>query len=1203
MSAKAIREYDGKHLLAYWLPRLAYPEDASPSTAATSPASVTAATTDAPAPSFLAPARMVHLAFDSTLLACAEGEDSHAKETAFANHVAEVFQRAEDANPWVLTTRLVCKPDQLIKRRGKNGLLGINLDWAGVKEWIAKRAGRDFKLERTVGILDTFLVEPLCVHPQDSEYYVAINAVREGDWILFTHEGGVDVGDVDAKAKKILVEVNKPFPSAQELEQTLLVDVHSATQRATLVEFITRLYAVYSDLHFTYLEINPLVVLEPTDGSAPQVFYLDLAAKLDQTAEFEAGKKWALARKNAYPSTGSGPSWGPPIDFPAPFGRTLTKEEAYIAELDAKTGASLKLTVLNASGRIWTMVAGGGASVVYADAIAALGYADELANYGEYSGAPSESQTYEYAKTILDLMTRGKPHPDGKFLFIGGGIANFTNVAATFKGVVRALKDYQRALQNHNVKIYVRRAGPNYQEGLRIMRSLGETLGVEMKVYGPEMHVTGIVPLALKKGTKEPSADHSASGSSGSLLDIATPTPPPSVTAGASATVNAITNIIKKIVATPAKLVNGSAASGSPVPFSSTTRSFVYGMQPRAVQGMLDFDFMCKRDKPSVACMIYPFGGHHVQKFYWGTKETLLPVYTSVAEAVEKFPDVDVVVNFASSRSVFGSTRELMSFPQIRTIAIIAEGVPEKRARQLLWEAHEKNILIIGPATVGGIKPGCFKIGNTGGMMDNIVSSKLYRAGSVAYVSKSGGMSNELNNIISRSTDGVYEGVAIGGDRYPGSTFIDHMLRYERDPGVKILVLLGEVGGVEEYLIANAVKEGRITKPVVAWCIGTCAKMFTTDVQFGHAGSFANSDLETAEAKNRALREAGVIVPETFEDMPEVLHQVYTELLNSKVISAFVEPPAPKIPIDYAWAQELGLIRKPASFISTICDDRGQELLYAGMAISEVFKEDIGIGGVLSLLWFKRRLPSYAAKFIEMVLMLTADHGPAVSGAHNTIVTARAGKDLISSLVAGLLTIGDRFGGALDGAARDFSNAYDQGLTPQEFVDTMRKQNRLILGIGHKIKSRTNPDLRVSIVKEFVLKNFPNADILKYAIEVEKVTTSKKDNLILNVDGAVGVAFVDLLRGCGAFNREEAEEYIKIGTLNGLFVLGRSIGFIGHYLDQKRLKQGLYRHPWDDISYLTPEQSGEDEKAPGTSGRTLAEGSVVAEKGAGPTVA
>lgn len=78
----------------------------------------------------------------------------------------------------------------------------------------------------------------------------------------------------------------------------------------------------------------------------------------------------------------------------------------------------------------------------------------------------------------------------------------------------------------------------------------------------------------------------------------------------------------------------------------------------------------------------------------------------------------------------------------------------------------------------------------------------------------------------------------------------------------------------------------------------------------------------------------------------------------------------------------------------------------------------------------------------------------------------------------------------------------------------------------------------------------------------------------MNVDGCVATCFVDLLRHSGAFTKEESDEYIKIGTLNGLFVLGRSIGFIGHYLDQKRLKQGLYRHPWDDISYLVGSDGG-----------------------------
>ncbi|KAM0692242.1 hypothetical protein Q7P36_008443 [Cladosporium allicinum] len=617
--------------------------------------------------------------------------------------------------------------------------------------------------------------------------------------------------------------------------------------------------------------------------------------------------------------------------------------------------------------------------------------------------------------------------------------------------------------------------------------------------------------------------------------------------------------------------------------FHPKTRCFVYGMQTKAVQGMLDFDFICKRKQPSVAGIIYTFGGQFVSKMYWGTTETLLPVYQSTANAMAKHPDVDTVVNFASSRSVFQSTMELMEFPQIKSIAIIAEGVPERRAREILHVAQKKGVTIIGPATVGGIKPGAYKIGNTGGMMDNIVASKLYRKGSVGYVSKSGGMSNELNNIIAQTTDGVYEGVAIGGDRYPGTTFIDHMLRYQADPECKVLVLLGEVGGVEEYRVVEAVKSGVITKPIVAWAIGTVAGMLTTEVQFGHAGSFANSQLETAAVKNETMRAAGFHVPETFEDLPAVLSKVYKDLVSQGSIKPQPEPAVPKIPIDYSWAQELGLIRKPAAFISTISDDRGQELLYAGMPISDVFKDNIGIGGVMSLLWFRRRLPDYAAKFLEMVLMLTADHGPAVSGAMNTIITTRAGKDLISALVSGLLTIGSRFGGALDGAAEEFTRAYDKGLSPRDFVDSMRKENKLIPGIGHRVKSRNNPDLRVSLVKEFCQANFPSTKLLDYAIAVETVTTSKKDNLILNVDGAVAVCFVDLLRNCGAFSAEEAEDYLKMGVLNGLFVLGRSIGLIAHFLDQKRLRTGLYRHPWDDITYLLPEMA--QGNAPGQASR------------------
>ncbi len=323
------------------------------------------------------------------------------------------------------------------------------------------------------GILDHFIVEPFVPHNENDEYYLAILSQRDGDQILFHHQGGINVGDIDTKAVRMTIPIGTS-PNAAQIEKQLLGDVPKE-RRELIAGFIEGMFKFYADLNYTYLEINPFVV------TGDRIVPLDLAAKLDDTAEFVSGKKWG------------------DISFPSPFGRMLTKEEAYIADLDSKTGASLKLTVLNPEGRVWTMVAGGGASVIYADTITDLGFMNEMANYGEYSGDPNEEFTYLYAKTILDLMTR-KKNPKGKFLLIGGGIANFTDVANTFKGIVRALKEYKEKLRENKVKIYVRRGGPNYKEGLRIMRELGEQLGVPIEVYGPETHMTKIVSMALKGG-------------------------------------------------------------------------------------------------------------------------------------------------------------------------------------------------------------------------------------------------------------------------------------------------------------------------------------------------------------------------------------------------------------------------------------------------------------------------------------------------------------------------------------------------------------------------------------------------------------------------------------------------------------------------------------------------------------------------------
>ncbi|KAI5807291.1 hypothetical protein DFH27DRAFT_545569 [Peziza echinospora] len=470
MSAKSILEADGKAILSYHLTRS---KPIAPSTL--------------PPPPHNSPPKLASLYFPA---GC---------------NPAAILDAAETTYPFLLApgARFVAKPDQLIKRRGKLGLLTLNKPWAEARKWVEEKATKEIDVEGVKGILRSFLVEPFVPHKGEEEYYVNIHSVREGDWILFTHEGGVDVGDVDAKAERLLIGVDlSEYPSNETIAATLLKHVPSGVHNV-LVDFITRLYAVYVECQFTYLEINPLVVIPNEDKTSAEVFFLDLAAKLDQTAEFECGAKWAIARSPQALGLASVSSdkvsidAGPPIDFPAPFGRELSPEEAYIASLDAKTGASLKLTILNATGRIWTLVAGGGASVVYADAIASAGFADELANYGEYSGAPTETQTYHYARTVLDLMLRGPVLPDGKVLFIGGGIANFTNVASTFKGVIRAIREFAPVLLEHKVQIWVRRAGPNYQEGLKNIKAVGRELNLSMKVYGPEMHVSGIVPIAL----------------------------------------------------------------------------------------------------------------------------------------------------------------------------------------------------------------------------------------------------------------------------------------------------------------------------------------------------------------------------------------------------------------------------------------------------------------------------------------------------------------------------------------------------------------------------------------------------------------------------------------------------------------------------------------------------------------------------------
>ena len=590
--------------------------------------------------------------------------------------------------------------------------------------------------------------------------------------------------------------------------------------------------------------------------------------------------------------------------------------------------------------------------------------------------------------------------------------------------------------------------------------------------------------------------------------------------------------------------------------FNLQSHSIVYGKHLDFVQRMLDFDFLSGRT-PSVLGIIDPNASKKgYTKLFFGKDEILVSFYPSIAHLPED-RRVDTFINFASFRSASEVTWEALESGRFENIVIIAEGIPEREMREIIAAndtLYKKRI--IGPATAGALAGWVIRLGNNGWSIENIIESRLYEKGSIGFVSRSGGMSNEMYRVISKRTDGIHTGIALGWDRFVCSTFRDIVLEYEANPEIRMIVLLGEVGSRDELEVAELLKTGKIRKPLVAHVIGSLAEKLTTEVQFGHAGAKANAKEEAATYKNTILKESWAFVSESFLDFGNLIEEVFTQHFGKPETSENREV-----------LQKADIIkkRKATHFTSTISDERGEDVLYNKKPLTDYIHE-WSLANVIGNLWLKRDLPPFALDFLNTILILLADHGPAVSGAVNTIITARAGKDITSSLIAGLLTIWPRFGGAIDGAARYFYEAVQSGEAPEVFIARMKKAGIPIPGIGHKVKSKFNPDGRCAILRQKA-QSMPQQKYLEYALSVEALTLEKKPNLILNVDGHIAVIFLDIFESIG-MSADDIRMYIDSGIFNAFFILARSIGFIGHALDQKRLGEPLYRSEWDDIAYV-----------------------------------
>ena len=402
----------------------------------------------------------------------------NAASVASGAELRELAARGD--HDWLKEGALVVKPDMIFGKRGLNDLVLYRISTAGdvtledAARWIdARRAQTTTLLGGQSGILSRFIVEPFVAHDSNSEYYIAAVMGDDADILSVSAQGGVHIEENWDLVRQIEIP---PFARDEEISALVTAAIpDDIAERDRFILFATDFYRFFRDRHFTYLEVNPFCF------EGDRVYLLDLVARVDDTAGFLMEKHWG------------------PLYFPTPFGmKAPGPEEQRIKEMDETSGASLKLTILNPAGRVWTLVAGGGASVVYADTITDLIGAGELANYGEYSGNPTTQETRVYTETLLDLMTRvPDPQGRGKLLVIGGAIANFTDVARTFTGIIQALREYHEKMQAVGIRIYVRRGGPNFEVGLRNMQKAADEFGLPIEVYGPETHMTDIVRMAL----------------------------------------------------------------------------------------------------------------------------------------------------------------------------------------------------------------------------------------------------------------------------------------------------------------------------------------------------------------------------------------------------------------------------------------------------------------------------------------------------------------------------------------------------------------------------------------------------------------------------------------------------------------------------------------------------------------------------------
>jgi succinyl-CoA synthetase alpha subunit len=514
-----------------------------------------------------------------------------------------------------------------------------------------------------------------------------------------------------------------------------------------------------------------------------------------------------------------------------------------------------------------------------------------------------------------------------------------------------------------------------------------------------------------------------------------------------------------------------------------------------------------------------------------------LPVFSNVPDAVNCLGAIDVSVIFVPGGLVKQAAIEALQ-AGVKLLVLVPDRVPVWDAMEIAAAAKKHDATFVGPNTLGVLSPGRAVVGMIGGRAES--ARQWFKPGipsGIGIISRSGGMASSTGYYVGQAGVKISTIVHIGGDAVLGLRMPDVALKFQDDPQTDAIVLFGEIGGSQEEDLADAMRNGRITKPVIAYIGGKAAREGT---RFSHAGAIIEGNKGTHAGKVKALREAGATVVDAFGDLPAAVVSVLKQHNRSSAMMSDAE--------------------RKAVWTTAITRIEPNKVAVRGYDIAELMGRVSFGAAVYQIL--KGELPDErVGNLIDAILVSSIDHGATPPSALAARTVASTGASLSQSVAAGIMSINKHHGGAIEDCARQLGLIIDRAKrnnvsleqAARDEVTEMKARGARMAGFGHRIHTK---DPRQKRIFELAEEAGVSGKHIAAARAVEKFFADSGKPLPINVDGAIGAVLADL--------------GLDPKVFNGIFMIARTPGLVAHVTEEQSREKLMRKIDPENHAYDGP---------------------------------